>query len=317
MRKILFAIVLMLLAAVKAGGQQCQVATDAFSGTALSPNWTALAGTEQFGIYNLGVGLLNGTQEYGVMRWTGTGTFNPNQYASLTLTQIKMPLYQNLMGPAVLVSGSQVTMYWGVIYGSQIYIQRVINGVYKNLVNAPYTAAVGDVLTISVSNGTLTLTYGPKASPATLTASDSAITTGVPGIVGQAYSGSSTITLGRPWSAGNVGSCTPGVSLSWMASTIGGTCSSSTIITYNVYRMTMSPTGALSNYGRIATGLAGTTYIDPVVTGTTTNYWYWVTAVDGCGESAQSNPAGTLTSGSPPTVTGSAPTTPGIALTVQ
>lgn len=320
MRRALLALLFTLLLLSSRALAQCQLASDTFNRSSLGSNWIALpANAESFGIYNLGVGLTSGssTSLYGQIWWSpSAGSFADQQYSKMVIGQIGTPpILKNLIGPAVLVSPTAQTFYWAVLYQNSIYIQRVVNGVLKNLVSAQYTPAVGDVITLSVSSPALTLTYGPAQSPQTLTASDGQIGTGIPGIVGQAYTPTQTIMLGAAWSAGNVAACPSGVVLSWNASTAGN-CSGSTIVTYNIYREQMDAAGNLSNYLRVATGIAASTYTDPVTPSTSLSYWYWVTAVDGCGESAQSNPAGTLIASMKPAGTGSTPTTPGVTLTL-
>jgi hypothetical protein len=316
-RTIAASILLLLLGAVPAKAQ-CQIATDTFNRSSLGSNWVSLpANAESFGIYNKGVGLVSGSSGnvYGQMWWSpSAGSFTDQQYSTMVIGQIPAPpITKNLIGPAVLVSPSSQSFYWAVVWQNSIYIQRLVNGVYKNLASAAYTPAVGDIISISVNSPALTVTYGPPANTATLTASDGTLASGIPGIVGQGYTPTQTIILGSSWAAGNVAPCPSGVVLSWLASAPGSSsCSTSTIITYNIYRETIDGAGNLSNFGRIAVGISATTYTDPVTPSVNQNFWYWVTAVNGCGESAQSNPASNLLTPSPAAGTGSPPTTPTI-----
>src|SRR5262249_55940627 len=102
-------------------------------------------------------------------------------------------------GVTVLASGSAGTStYYDCVENSTtIFLQRIVNGATTNLTSTASTGAAGDILRLEYSPGGALVCFKNGAS--TLTATDTQITAGAPGLL---ISGS--VAKLKNWSGGNL-----------------------------------------------------------------------------------------------------------------
>lgn len=188
-----------------------QIASDNFARASLGSNWTLVTGSSgALGIISsTAVALTSGAASaYSGIVWAGPGSFNLNQYASLTLEALGSVNTENQIGPGVLLSASAQTGYFIQLYAGELYIHKLLAGTATNLTTAlPYAPTAGDVLTLTavVSGSFVTLVASVNGVlKIAVTDSSSPITSGSPGIYGYNYNSGGTQFEGTPWAAGNV-----------------------------------------------------------------------------------------------------------------
>jgi hypothetical protein len=123
--------------------------------------------------------------------------FSPVQFAQATITALNGTT--DFPGVTVLASGTgaSATYYDCVENSMTIYLQRVVNAGTTNLTNTASTGAVGDILRLEVAPGGVLTCFKNGAS--TLTATDTQITSGSPGLL---ISGN--VATEKNWSGGNL-----------------------------------------------------------------------------------------------------------------
>jgi hypothetical protein len=128
--------------------------------------------------------------------WTAN-SFPATQFAQATITALNGTT--DFPGVTVLASGTGAssTYYDCVENSTTIFLQRVVNGGTTNLTNSASTGAVGDLLRLEIAPGGALTCY--KNGLATLTATDTQITTGSPGLL---ISGN--VATEKNWSGGNL-----------------------------------------------------------------------------------------------------------------
>jgi hypothetical protein len=123
--------------------------------------------------------------------------FSPVQFAQATITALNGAT--DFPGVTVLASGtSSTSTYYDCVESSTtIFIQRVVNTGTTNLTNTATTGVVGDILRLEVAPGGALTCY--KNGAAALTATDTQITAGSPGLL---ISGN--VATEKNWSGGNL-----------------------------------------------------------------------------------------------------------------
>src|SRR5216684_2983467 len=122
--------------------------------------------------------------------------FSAIQFAQATITALNGTA--DFPGVTVLASGSGASLnYYDCVENSTtIFLQRIVNGGTTNLTSASSSGAVGDLLRLEVAPGGALTCF--KNGAVALTATDTQITTGSPGLL---ISGS--IATEKNWSGGN------------------------------------------------------------------------------------------------------------------
>ncbi len=156
-------------------------------------NWTI----QQNGL-NIASNQFQGTSGAGSNTgYWNANSFSPVQFAQATITALNGTA--DFPGVTVLASGSGANLnYYDCVENSTtIFLQRIFNGGTTNLTSASSSGAVGDLLRLEVApGGALTCL---KNGAVALTATDTQITTGSPGLL---ISGS--IATEKNWSGGNL-----------------------------------------------------------------------------------------------------------------
>ncbi len=128
--------------------------------------------------------------------WSAS-SFSTNQFSQATITALNGA--SDFPGVSVLASGtgSNSTYYDCVENTTNIYLQRVITSGSTNLTSAASTGAVGDLLRLEIAPGGALACY--KNGAVALTATDTQITSGSPGLI---ISGN--VATEKNWSGGNL-----------------------------------------------------------------------------------------------------------------
>jgi len=166
--------------------------TDNFKGSALSALWTVQAGT--FTVANGAVSVATVSSSH-ALAVRNDGTFANDQFAQATYKVA--PNDGNALGVAVRAASGADTGYWFVVTSTNAYIFKHVAGVETQLATAAKVPVAGDVIRLEVVGTALTAKYNGTVF---LTATDSAITTGAPGIEGQTGASGGSLKL---WSGGN------------------------------------------------------------------------------------------------------------------
>lgn len=160
---------------------------------AIDPNWTI----QQNGL-NIASNQIQGTTAAAsnTASWNAN-LFSPVQFAQVTITALNGA--SDFPGVTVLASGtgSASTYYDCVENSTTIFMQRVVNSGTTNLTSTSSTGAVGDILRLEVAPGGALTCY--KNGVVTLTATDTQITAGSPGLL---ISGN--VATEKNWSGGNL-----------------------------------------------------------------------------------------------------------------
>ncbi len=160
---------------------------------AIGSNWTA----QQNGL-NISSNQIQGTTGGGSnTAFWNANAFSPVQFAQATITALNGAT--DFPGVTALASGtgSSSTYYDCVENSTTIFLQRVVNGGTTNLTSTASTGAVGDILRLEVGPGGALTCF--KNGVSTLTATDTQITSGSPGLL---ISGN--IATEKNWSGGNL-----------------------------------------------------------------------------------------------------------------
>jgi hypothetical protein len=125
------------------------------------------------------------------------GSFASSQFAQVTVTALNGA--SDFPGVTVLASGTggSSTYYDCVENSTNIFMQRVVNTGTTNLTSAASTGSVGDLLRLEIAPGGALTCY--KNGAAALTATDTQITSGSPGLL---ISGN--VATVKNWSGGNL-----------------------------------------------------------------------------------------------------------------
>lgn len=150
-------------------------------------NWTTVNGNMQVISHVISN---NQTAGYGLYSWSGVGSFNANQFATVTFTA----LGNDDMGPGVRTSTSGGNQGYGADCAvGACRITKVVNGVQTNLTSFTGILAPGDVIRLEASgtsptvltlkkNGAVLQTYTDSTAPIT--------SAGTPGLFGYGGLGS-------------------------------------------------------------------------------------------------------------------------------
>jgi hypothetical protein len=124
-------------------------------------------------------------------------TFSALQFAQATITALNGT--SDFPGVTVLASGTgaSATYYDCVENSTTIFLQRVVNAGTTNLTSTASTGAVGDLLRLEIAPGGALTCF--KNGVSTLTATDTQITSGSPGLL---ISGN--VATEKNWSGGNL-----------------------------------------------------------------------------------------------------------------
>ncbi len=160
---------------------------------AIGPNWTI----QQNGL-NIASNQIQGTTggSSNTAFWNANA-FSPVQFAQATVTALNGAT--DFPGITALASGtgSTSTYYDCVENSTTIFLQRVVNVATTNLTSTASTGAVGDILRLEVGPGGALTCF--KNGVSTLTATDTQITSGSPGLL---ISGN--VATEKNWSGGNL-----------------------------------------------------------------------------------------------------------------
>jgi hypothetical protein len=159
----------------------------------IGANWTV----QQSGL-NIASNQIQGT----TAAQSNSGFWNANAFSSVQFAQATITALNgtsDFPGVTVLASGSGATAtYYDCVENSTtIFMQRVVNGGTTNLTSTASTGAVGDILRLEAAPGGALACFKNAAS--TLTATDTQITSGSPGLV---ISGN--VATEKNWSGGNL-----------------------------------------------------------------------------------------------------------------
>jgi hypothetical protein len=162
------------------------------SNGAIGSNWTV----EQNGL-NIASNQIQGTSTGANSAFWNASSFSTSQFAQVTITGLNGTT--DFPGVSVLASGtgSSSTYYACLEDSTNVYIQRVVNTTATNLTSAASTGAVGDLLRLEVATGGALTCY--KNGVVALTATDTQITSGAPGI-----SLTGSVATIKNWSGGNL-----------------------------------------------------------------------------------------------------------------
>jgi len=124
-------------------------------------------------------------------------SLSTNQFAQATITALNAT--SDFPGVTVLASGTGAssTYYDCVENSTTIFMQRVVNSGTTNLTNTASSGAVGDILRLENGPGGALTCY--KNGAVALTATDTQITSGMPGLI---ISGN--VATEKNWSGGNL-----------------------------------------------------------------------------------------------------------------
>ena len=159
----------------------------------IGANWTV----QQNGL-NIASNQIQGT----TAAQSNSGFWNANAFSNVQFAQATVTALNgttDFPGVTVLASGSGATAtYYDCVENSTtIFMQRVVNGGTTNLTSTASTGAVGDILRLEAAPGGALACFKNGAS--TLTATDTQITSGSPGLV---ISGN--VATEKNWSGGNL-----------------------------------------------------------------------------------------------------------------
>jgi hypothetical protein len=160
---------------------------------AIGSNWTV----QQNGL-NIASNQIQGTSSGSSNTgFWNANPFSPVQFAQVTITALNGAT--DFPGVTVLAtgSGSSSTYYDCVENTTNIYLQRVVNAGTTNLTSAASSGAAGDILRLEAAPGGAFTCF--KNGVSTLTAADTQITSGSPGLL---ISGS--VATEKNWSGGNL-----------------------------------------------------------------------------------------------------------------
>ncbi len=133
---------------------------------------------------------------------SNSGLWNANTFSALQFAQAAITALNgtsDFPGITVLASGSgaSATYYDCVENSTTVFLQRVVNAGTTNLTSTASTGAVGDLLRLEVAPGGALTCF--KNGVSTLTATDTQITSGSPGLL---ISGN--VATEKNWSGGNL-----------------------------------------------------------------------------------------------------------------
>ena len=189
------------------------VATENFSGTLgnftqVNPTWADLAITSGV-VHGDATGADSGG-EVGAAVYSGAGTFSNDQYSSLVIGGLS---WQSLaFNIGVIVRASTDTNanrdYYQVVVASDqagpnytTILSKVVNGTRTQLHSASAAWANGDRIELEAEGTTIRVMKNGTALGGSFTQTDSALSTGKPGIAG---SGDSTHISGDDWEGGDL-----------------------------------------------------------------------------------------------------------------
>jgi hypothetical protein len=191
------------------------VATDNFNRASLGSDWSQINVNEgSIEIHSStvirGANVL-GLSQRQAARWVGSGSFTDNQYSSLKITNIGYWTSNYSIG--VMCRASSDTNANRDYYGFDIAadssgstytttLYKVVNGSVTTLHAATVTWAINDYVSLEVEGTTLRGCKNGSAIGGSFTQTDSALTTGVPGVTGSASS--SAEVTGDDWEGGNI-----------------------------------------------------------------------------------------------------------------
>jgi len=163
------------------------------SNGSIGANWTV----QQNGL-NISSNQIQGTNA-GVSNsgFWNANTFSPVQFSQATVTALNGTT--DFPGVTVLASGTGATStYYDCVEDSTtIFMQRVVNASTTNLTNTASTGSIGDLLRLEIGPGGALTCW--KNGAVALTATDTQVTSGSPGIL---ISGS--VATEKNWSGGNL-----------------------------------------------------------------------------------------------------------------
>ena len=151
------------------------------------------------------------TDEKATARWIGAGTFTDDQYSSVKIVTAPSNTGSNAtVGVCARASGSGATRSFyeafvdGVNPANTVLVKRV-NGVRTQLATTSATTwAAGDFISLEVIGNDLKVYKNTTTEITALAVTDTAITTGAPGVVV-----SSSAIMGDDWEGGNLGGGSP------------------------------------------------------------------------------------------------------------
>lgn len=160
---------------------------------AIGGNWT----TQQNGL-NIASNQIQGTSGAS----SNAGFWNANPFSTVQFSQATITALNgtsDFPGVTVLASGtgSSSTYYDCVENSTTIFMQRVVNAGTTSLTSAASTGAIGDLLRLEVAPGGALTCF--KNGSVALTATDTQITSGAPGLL---ISGN--VATEKNWSGGNL-----------------------------------------------------------------------------------------------------------------
>jgi hypothetical protein len=160
---------------------------------AIGSNWTI----QQNGLNIASNQIQGSTTAQSNSGFWNSNTFSLNQFAQATVTALNGTT--DFPGVTVLASGTgATTTYYDCVENTTtIFMQRVVNGGTTNLTSTASTGSVGDLLRLEIAPGGTLTCY--KNGAVTLTATDTQITSGLPGIL---ISGN--VATEKNWSGGNL-----------------------------------------------------------------------------------------------------------------
>lgn len=178
---------------------------DPFSGSALSSNWIITEGGFSLSGGKVSISSVGADSRASAV-YVG-GFPDADQYTELAIASA---LGSGALGPAVRMSTSGETYYGFYCSSSTAYLFKAVSGTVTVISSTAHASNPGDVLAISVQGTSLIASVNGVAL---ITASDSSITSGFPGIAG--FDTNPTSNSGNYFSAGNIsGSLTFDVPLS-------------------------------------------------------------------------------------------------------
>jgi hypothetical protein len=202
------------------------VASDNFTRAdgALGSNWTVESGASTTGTLNIYSNAVKPTASgaRAVSYWAGAGTFSANQWASAQIVTAGGAGATSLGSAAVRASSGDNYYECEINLTATLpglALQKVVAGAFTALSSTTsYAMLSGDVIEITASGSTLVCQ--DVTAGVTVTATDTALTTGTPGLGG--YNTSTTSTTSTNWSGGNLGAGAPSLGFGTGAKT--GTC---------------------------------------------------------------------------------------------
>jgi hypothetical protein len=163
------------------------------SNGAIGSNWTV----QQNGL-NIASNQIQGTSSGA----SNTGFWNANSFSPVQFAQVTINALNgasDFPGVTLLATGTGAssTYYDCVENTTNIYLQRVVSGASTNLTSTASAGAVGDILRLDAAPGGVLTCF--KNGVSTLTATDTQITSGSPGLL---ISGN--VATEKNWSGGNL-----------------------------------------------------------------------------------------------------------------